>query len=68
MKGGGSVAGVGNGNPSDHDPDQASARHAFNGKCMALFRAGDKPGSIELTASSADLKDASLKFQAVRAK
>ena len=40
VTGPGSVAGVGNGNPSDHDPDQAQQRHAFHGLCMVVVRAG----------------------------
>jgi len=55
---------VGNGNPSDHDPDRGSIRSAFNGKCMVLVGAGEAPGGIELTASSAGLKGASLQLQA----
>ena len=45
VAGPGSVAGVGNGNPSDHDPDQASQRHAFNGLCMVVVRAGETAGA-----------------------
>ncbi len=44
VTGAGSVAGVGNGNPGDHDPDQADQRHAFNGLCMVLVRAGEAAG------------------------
>lgn len=36
VEGAGRVAGVGNGNPGDHDPDKGSSRLAFNGKCMVL--------------------------------
>ena len=44
VEGPGCVAGVGNGNPGDHDPDKAGFRHAFNGKCMVLVGATDKTG------------------------
>jgi beta-galactosidase len=60
----GHVAGVDNGNPSDHDPDQASYRRAFNGKCMVLVGAGERPGAIRLTATSPGLKGAALGLRA----
>ena len=64
VTGAGSVAGVGNGNPSDHDPDQASYRHAFHGLCMALVRAGERPGEIHLTATASGLKPTRLDLNA----
>ncbi len=63
MTGPGSIAGVGNGNPSDHDPDQASQRHAFHGLCMVLIRAGEQPGAIQLTATAPGLKSANLNLK-----
>jgi beta-galactosidase len=62
VTGAGHVAGVGNGNPGDHDPDKADYRHAFNGKCLVVVGAGEKSGSIELTATSPELKAASLRL------
>jgi beta-galactosidase len=64
VRGAGSVAGVGNGNPSDHDPDQAHQRHAFNGLGMVVVRAGEKAGVIQLTATAPGLRPASLNLQA----
>ncbi len=66
VTGAGHVAGVGNGDPADHDPDKALTRRAFNGKCMVLVAAGDDAGPIELTASADGLKPASLKLKARR--
>lgn len=57
---GGRVIGVGNGDPSSHEPDKASQRHAFNGLCMALVGGTTKPGKVVVTASSPGLKGASL--------
>ncbi len=62
VKGAGSVAGVGNGNPGDHDPDRGALRHAFNGKCMVVVGAGEKPGGIQLTATAPGLKPAALRL------
>ena len=62
VTGPGGVAGVGNGNPSDHDPDQAKERHAFHGLCMVLVRAGEQPGAVQVTATAPGLKPASLQL------
>ena len=64
VEGPGRVAGVGNGDPGDHDPDKALSRRAFNGKCMVLVGAIDQPGPIELRATADGLKPATLKLQA----
>jgi beta-galactosidase len=63
VTGAGHNAGVGNGDPSDHDPDQAPTRRAFNGKAMVLVGANDHPGAITLTASSPGLKGAALRLR-----
>ncbi len=64
IKGAGSIAGVGNGNPSDHDPDKASFRRAFNGKCMVLIGSGEKPGAIQLEATADGLQPANVALRA----
>lgn len=56
------IAGVGNGDPSSHEPDKASQRHAFNGFCMAIVQTEDKPGRITLTATAPGLKPATIKL------
>ena len=66
VRGAGHVAGVGNGNPGDHDPDKADYRRAFNGKCLVIVGAGQKTGSIRLEASSAGLEPATLRLRAVK--
>jgi beta-galactosidase len=66
VSGAGSVGGVGNGDPSSHEPDKASQRSAFHGLCMVLVRATGAVGSIKLDASSPGLKGASLKFESFR--
>ncbi len=64
VSGAGYVAGVGNGNPSDHDPDKSNDRHAFNGLCMVLVGAKEKSGTMHLTASAPGLKSADLTLNA----
>lgn len=66
VSGSGSIAGVGNGNPSDHSPDKGKTRRAFNGKCMVLVGSVDRPGPIELSAISSGLKPAKLELRALR--
>lgn len=65
VDGAGFVAGVGNGNPTDHDPEKASSRHAFNGKCMVLVGTTEKPGDMILTATSPGLKSATMSLGAM---
>jgi len=54
VDGPGRIVGVGNGDPSSHESDQASHRRAFHGWCQAILQAGDT-GEIMLTASAAGL-------------
>ena len=65
LAGAGHIAGVGNGDPSDHDPDKAANRRAFNGKCMVLVGAADQSGPIELRAKADGLVPATLKLKAI---
>ncbi len=50
------IIGVGNGNPSSHEPDKAMRRRAFNGLCLAIVQATARTGRIVLTATSPGLK------------
>jgi beta-galactosidase len=53
------IIGVGNGDPSSHEPDKcpdgAWQRSAFNGKCQLIVQAGKTPGIIKLEATAAGL-------------
>jgi beta-galactosidase len=60
---GGRILGVGNGDPSDHDPDKANNRKAFHGHCIAVIEAGSKPETLKLTATSPGLTSASITFK-----
>jgi len=63
LTGDGRILGVGNGNPSDHDPDKADQRNAFHGHCMAVIQAGPHPAVLQLTVTSPGLTSASIDFQ-----
>jgi len=60
----GCVIGVGNGDPSSHEPDKATRRRAFNGLCMAIVQSTHDAGTIEVTASSPTLDNARVNIQA----
>jgi len=63
VTGPGRNAGVGNGDPSDHAPDHANFRRAFNGKCLVNVGDSEKPGVITVTATSPGLKPATIKIK-----
>jgi beta-galactosidase len=62
VTGPGRLIGLGNGDPSSHEPDRVThgssdawKRHAFNGLCMALVQTRKDPGAIRLEASAEGL-------------
>ncbi|MCF0177893.1 MAG: DUF4982 domain-containing protein [Bacteroidales bacterium] len=57
------IIGVGNGNPSSHEADHATQRHAFNGLCQVILQTTNEAGEIVLTATSDGLKSSTLKIQ-----
>jgi beta-galactosidase len=67
-RGNGKIIGVGNGNPSSHEPDKFLAggyqRKLFNGKCQVIIQSTHEAGVIELEASSDGLKTEVLKLRA----
>jgi beta-galactosidase len=69
ISGPGRLIGVGNGDPSCHEPDKPASpsqarRSAFNGLCMALVQSLKQPGDVRVEASAAGLEAASLVIQA----
>ncbi len=67
ISGVGSNAGVGNGDPSSHEPNQADYRSAFMGYCMVLAKASPKAGKLQVTAQSSGLEKASVQLVAEKA-
>jgi len=59
-EGPGSVVGVGNGDPSSHEPDRASSRSAFMGLVRAVVQSTNQPGTITVTATSPGLASAKV--------
>ncbi len=64
LSGDAKIIGVGNGDPSSHEPDKcregAWQRSAFNGKCQVIILSGKNPGTITLEAKANGLKSDSV--------
>jgi len=50
------LIGVGNGDPSCHEPDKGKQRNAFNGLCLAIVQSSRTRGAISIQADSPGLK------------
>ncbi|XQA66246.1 beta-galactosidase GalA [Xanthomonas sacchari] len=66
VRGPGRLIGVGNGDPSSHEPDKADQRRAFNGLCMALLQTTRDAGTLTLEATAPGLAPARLALKSVR--
>jgi beta-galactosidase len=66
IKGPAKILGVGNGNPTCHEPDKASERSLFNGLAQIIIQTAKPPGGIELTATTDGLKSATLRFDSTQ--
>jgi beta-galactosidase len=60
LAGRGRLLGVGNGDPSSHEPDKAAQRKAFNGLGLALVQSTRTRGRVRLTARSPGLRPATV--------
>lgn len=56
---GGTIIGVGNGNPNSHEADKATHRMAYNGLCNAIIEV-NLGASVSISATSKGLKAAKL--------
>ena len=57
---GGRIIGVGNGDPSCHEPDKGSERSLFNGYAQVIVQATHEAGEIRLTAQADGLAPAEI--------
>ncbi|MES2441192.1 MAG: beta-galactosidase GalA [Pseudomonadota bacterium] len=64
---GGEIIGLGNGNPTDHDPEKGDARKLFNGLAQVIVRAGAARGPLRLRATAPGLKPALLTVDRIAA-
>ncbi|HKW89850.1 MAG TPA: beta-galactosidase GalA [Candidatus Acidoferrales bacterium] len=67
ISGPGKIIGVGNGDPSCHEPDKATERSAFNGLAQVIVQAQKQTGPIILSANSPGLAPASLTINSIAA-
>ncbi len=69
IEGDGKIIGVGNGDPSSHEPDKcpdgAWQRRLFNGKCQVIIQAGTKPGMIKFNAKATGLWSGGTDIQTI---
>jgi beta-galactosidase len=73
LSGPGRLIGVGNGDPSCHEPDKPASssdarRSAFNGLCMAIVQAMKQPGEIKVETSAPGIEGASVVIEGEAAK
>jgi beta-galactosidase len=62
ISGPGTILGAGNGDPTCHEPDKASARNLFRGLAQVIVQTTTEPGEIGLRAMSPGLQSAELKL------
>ena len=61
VSGAGRLIGMGNGDPTSHEPDQTLVRHAFNGLCQGIVQSqAGAPGRIRIEASAPSLTGSAL--------
>jgi beta-galactosidase len=69
VEGPGKIIGVGNGDPSSHEPDKCAdgawQRRLFNGKCQLIIQAGTQPGMIKFNAKATGLWSGGTDIQTI---
>jgi beta-galactosidase len=68
LKGGGAIAGVDNGDPTNHEPFKGptpdrAVHKAFHGLALAIIKAGRAPGTLTLTATADGLPPVSTQIR-----
>jgi len=64
VSGAAKLIGVGNGDPTDQEPDKGSSRKAFSGYCMAIAQTSKAAGDITVEATSPGLASTSVTISA----
>jgi beta-galactosidase len=62
ISGPGRILGVGNGDPTSHEPDRASERSLFRGLAQVIIQTTPTPGTIRLEARAEGLRTAKLEI------
>jgi beta-galactosidase len=61
LSGPGRILGVGNGNPSSHEPDAAPRRRLFHGLAQVIVQKSARPGRLTLRATAPGLTSATVR-------
>jgi beta-galactosidase len=64
VEGPGKIIGVGNGNPSSHEPDKGSKRRVFNGLAQVIVQSQKQGGEIVLAARADGLQTTTVTIHA----
>jgi beta-galactosidase len=59
------ILAVGNGDPTDHSPYQASERRAFHGMLLAMIQSASRAGTVRVTARAEGLESAFIDITVV---
>lgn len=62
VTGPGRILGVGNGDPTSHEPDRSNARHLFNGLAQLIVQTTGDAGEILVTAGADDVAPGTLRL------
>lgn len=60
ISGSAAIIGLGNGNPTSHEPEKGNKRSLFNGLAQVIIQSKEETGSVVLTASAAGFKPATI--------
>ncbi len=52
LEGDGSIAGIGNGDPTNHEPFDGAKHQAVHGLGLAVVKSGNRPDALRLTATA----------------
>ena len=67
LSGDAKIIGVGNGDPSSHEPDKCAdgawQRSAFNGKCQVIIQAGKTAGEVKFEVKSNGLSSTVVEIE-----
>ena len=67
IDGAATLLGVGNGNPTSHEPEQASYRQLFNGYAQLIVRTHGQSGTVSIRAHAKKLESASHRIEVPKA-
>jgi beta-galactosidase len=61
------IIGVGNGDPTSHEPGRATSRSLFNGLAQVILQTTKTPGKVVVSATARDRRPGTLTFRSIAA-